>query len=110
MNIYLDGVLLVRLDRVEPHEVPGQAPGQPRQRGPVLDRLAAVVDPDPLHETSTSTLQSFLMNITTSSNLEIVVAGVENDADIIDVGVEVVEKLPVINVGQLITGLDKTTN
>ena len=50
------------------------------------------------------------MNITTSSNLEIVVASVENDADIVDVGVEVVEKLPVINVGQLITGLDETTN
>ena len=50
------------------------------------------------------------MNITTSSNLEIVIAGVENDADIIDVGVEVVEKLSVVNVGQLITGLDKTTN
>ena len=50
------------------------------------------------------------MNITTLSKLEIVVAGVENDADIVDVGVEVVEKLPVINVGQLITGLDKTTN
>ena len=51
MNIYLDGVLLVRLDRVEPHEVPGQAPGQPSQRGPVLDRLAAVVYPDPLRGT-----------------------------------------------------------
>ena len=48
------------------------------------------------------------MNITTSSNLEIVVAGVENDTNIVDVGVEVVEKLSVINVGQLITGLDKT--
>ena len=50
------------------------------------------------------------MNITTSSNLEIVVAGVENDTNIVDVGVEVVEKLSVINVGQLITGLDETTN
>ena len=50
------------------------------------------------------------MNITTSSNLEIVVASMKNDADIVDVRVEVVEKLPVINVGQLITGLDKTTN
>ena len=50
------------------------------------------------------------MNITTTSNLEIVVASMENDADIVDVRVEVVEKLPVINVGQLITGLDKTTN
>ena len=48
MNIYLDGVLLVRLDGVEPHEIPGQAPGQPRQRGAVLNRLTAVVDPDPL--------------------------------------------------------------
>ena len=47
-NAHLDGVLLVRLDRVEPHQVPGQAPGQPRQRGAVLDRLAAVVYPDPL--------------------------------------------------------------
>ena len=34
----------------------------------------------------------------------------KNDADIVDVRVEVVEKLPVIDVGQLITGLDKTTN
>ena len=109
-NAHLDGVLLVRLDGVEPHEVPGQAPGQPRQRGAVLDRLAAVVDPDPLRGTPTSTLQSFLMNVTTSSNLEIVVASMENDTNIVNVRVEVVEKLSVVNVGQLITGLDKTTN
>ena len=43
------------------------------------------------------------MNITTSSNLEIVVAGVEYDADIVDVGVEVIEKLPIINGRQFVT-------
>ena len=45
-----------------------------------------------------------------SAHLEIVIAGVEHHSHVVDVGVEVVEKLPVVNVGQLITGLNTTTN
>ena len=47
-DIHLEGVHVTGLDGVEPHEVPGQPPGQPRQRGPVLDGLPAVINPDPL--------------------------------------------------------------
>ena len=37
--------------------------------------------------------------------LEIVIAGVEDDAHVVDVGVQVVEKLPVVDMCQLVTNL-----
>ena len=56
-DIHLEGVHVTGLDGVEPHEVPGQPPGQPRQGGPVLDGLPAVINPNPLKNTILS--QSF---------------------------------------------------
>ena len=50
-DIHLEGVHVTGLDGVEPHEVPGQPPGQPRQGGPVLDRLPAVINANPLKNT-----------------------------------------------------------
>ena len=88
---------------------PARPPGSPASVGPCLIGLRQSSIPIHCGETQ-SILQFALINIKSSSNLEIVVAGVENDTNIVDVRVEVVEKLPVINVGQLITGLDKTTN
>ena len=45
---YLERIHVIGLDRIQPHEVPGQAPGQTRQRRPALDRLSAVVNAYPL--------------------------------------------------------------
>ena len=50
-DIHLEGVHVTGLDGVEPHEVPGQPPGQPRQGGAVLDGLPAVINPNPLKNT-----------------------------------------------------------
>ena len=41
-----------------------------------------------------------------TGHLEIVVTGVQDDTDVVDVRVEVVEKLPVVDVGQLVAGLE----
>ena len=40
-----------------------------------------------------------------SAHLEIVIAGVEHHSHVVDVGVEVVEQVPVVDVRQLLTGL-----
>ena len=45
---YLERIHVIGLDRVQPHQVTRQAPGQTREGGTVLNRLSAVVNTDPL--------------------------------------------------------------
>ena len=48
MMPHLERIHVIGLDRVQPHQVPRQAPGQTREGGTVLNRLSAVVNTDPL--------------------------------------------------------------
>ena len=77
--------MLVRLDGVKSAQVSRQATRQAGQGGTVLDWLPTVLNTNPL---------------------EIVVTGSQHHSHVVDVGVQVVEQVPVVDVSELVTGLN----